>query len=741
MSVQRIHSRSWRAHRVAGAILGFLALAAAGCATTLHLSSDSYPRTARTATVDDYFGVRVADPYRWLEVVDARQTSEWIAAQNALAEPLLHKLPHRAWLQNRLTQLYSYERFGVPEQAGGNYFFLRNDGQQNQAALHVSRSPDDLGRRLIEPDTLRGDATVSLADYVPSPDGRLLAFALSDSGSDWKTWHVRDVETGADHIDVLRDTKFTRVAWARDSSGFYYGRYPGGDDQRQPEIFFHRLGDAQATDRHVFSVTDHPRRTPEVRVSEDGRLLVITIDDGTLANGVSVMDLATGKVEPVFATFDGLNAYIGSRGVAGPGGQPSTELLFSTTSGARRGRIVAVDMARAASDRLRVVVPEGPDVLQGASLVGDRVIASWLTDAHAQVAMFAAADGRRLGDVELPGLGSVGGFSGENSDTRTFFSYADFATPARIYALDTRTGATTLLREPQFAGDVTPYVTEQVFFHSKDGTRVPMFIVHRRDLVRDGTTPAMLYGYGGFDISMTPSFAPVDDRVARDGRHLRGGEPARRRRVRRRLARGRNAHAQAERLRRLHRGGGVSGRREVHATGAADDPRGQQRRAAGRRRAHAATRTVRGGASRRRRARHAALPPRERQRATLGGRLRAVGGRGRFSSADRVLTLAQRRPAPLLPADADHHRSTRQPGRAVAQLQVRRGAAGRAAVRLARPHPGGNARRARQRQADVDADRALRAGLRVRRCGDRNAATAARGSGGSAGVVVLARGA
>ncbi|MET0293048.1 MAG: prolyl oligopeptidase family serine peptidase [Steroidobacteraceae bacterium] len=510
MTAQPIHSTSGRARRVSAfSTLAVLLLCATGCATTLQLANSHYPRAPRGDIADDYFGVRVADPYRWLEDLESPATNEWIAAENAVAEPLLQKLPHRAWLQARLTQLYAYERFGVPEKAGGRYFFLRNDGLQNQAALHVSTSLSELGTRLIEPDNLRGDATVALADYVPSPDGRLLAYALSDAGSDWKTWHVREVDTTGDRADVLRDTKFTRVAWARDSGGFYYGRYPAGDDQRQPEIWFHKLGDPQSADRHVFSVTDHPRRTPEARVTEDGRYLVITIDDGTLTNGVTVLNLANGKTEPLFSAFDGLNGYIGSRATSGADGKPSTELLFTTTSGAPRGRIVAVDLGKPAALRLRVVVPEAPDVLQGASLVGDRLIASWLKDAHSEVALFAAIDGRRLKEVELPGLGSVSGFTGENADTETFFSYADFSTPSRIYGLDTASGRVRLLREPQFAGDVTPYVTEQVFYRSKDGTRVPMFLVHRRDLKRDGDSPVMLYGYGGFDISMTPAFAPA----------------------------------------------------------------------------------------------------------------------------------------------------------------------------------------------------------------------------------------
>jgi len=499
--VQRIHRKAWPSLTLL--LLSTLLLGA--CATPLRLAPDRYPATARGPVVDDYFGVKVADPYRWLEELDGDATRQWIQAQNALAEPLLQALPHRAWLQARLAQLYAYERFGVPQKAGPYYFFLRNDGRQNQAALHVATSPADLGRKLIEPDTLGGDATVSLADYVPSPDGQRLAYALSDAGSDWKTWRVRDVTSGQDLPDVLRDTKFTQVSWARDGSGFWYSRYPEGDDHRQPVVFFHRLGEDQQQDRQVYAVTDHPLRTPEARVTIDGRYLVLVLDEGTLSNGISVMELSTGRVEKLFDAYDGLYTYLGSRRSASGG----TELLFLTTAGAPRGRVVAADLAQAGAARVRTVVPQGQDVLQGGALVGDRIIAAWLTDAHSRVGLFNAADGAPLRELALPGLGSVTGFTGDNDDVTTWFSYADFSSPTRIYSLDTRTGDTQLLRAPSIAADVDRYVTEQVFYSSKDGTRIPMFIVHRRDAPRDPRTPLMLYGYGGFDISMTPSFSPA----------------------------------------------------------------------------------------------------------------------------------------------------------------------------------------------------------------------------------------
>lgn len=475
---------------------------AVGQAAGPKLPRPAYPQTPTVPVVEDFHGTAVADPYRWLEDLDAAPVQDWVRRQNAVTLPYLAALPHRTMLQARLATLFRYERFGVPVEAGGRLFFLRNDGQQNQSALHVADAPGALGRRLVEPDTISGDATVSLAESVPSPDGRLLAYALSESGSDWKTWRVRDVATGRDLADQLRDTKFTLVSWARDGSGFYYGRYPGGDDQRQPVIHFHRLGDAQDKDALVFDVRGNASRVPDGAVTLDGRYLVITLEEGTVANGVSVLPLdGRGGVQPLFDDFTGYYTYLGSRQGEG------TELFFRTTRGAPRGKVIAVDLGRAGAARERVVVPEGSDVIESASLVAGTVLVTRLHDAHAQVSRVDAASGRVLGEVPLPGLGSVAGFTGDDRSAATYFSYTDFFTPTRIYRLDPRSGELSALHSPAISADLSPYVTEQVFATSRDGTRVPVFVVHRRDMRRDGRNPVMLYGYGGFDVSLTPSFS------------------------------------------------------------------------------------------------------------------------------------------------------------------------------------------------------------------------------------------
>ncbi len=487
----------------AGRLLGWGSLLMlASCALGLSLPPETYPATERGTVVDNFHGTRVSDPYRWLEALDSPPVANWVALQNRLSIPYLVGLPHRAQIQKRLTQLYSYERFGVPRQAGSRFFFLRNDGKQNQAALQVAATATEIGRRLIDPDSIGGDSTVALADYEPSPDGRLLAYALSDAGSDWKSWHVRDTATGADRPDLIAQTKFTRVSWTPDSGGFYYSSYPRGDDQLQPVIHFHQLGDTQAQDRQVYAVTDHPTRLPEGRVTLDGRYLVIELEDGTLANGISVLALdGRSPVQPLFSDYAGFYKYLGSRQGVG------TELLFATTRGAARGQVIAVDLGKPAGSRERLLVPEATEALEQAALVGNRVIASYLRDAHALVHLVDADTGRLVGEVPLPGLGTVAGFTGDASSTETYFSYTDFLAPTRIYRLDLAAGAVSLLRQPQLPADLSAYVVEQVFYRSKDGTRIPLFLVHRRDLKRDGRNPVMLYGYGGFDVSLTPGFS------------------------------------------------------------------------------------------------------------------------------------------------------------------------------------------------------------------------------------------
>lgn len=466
----------------------------------------SYPPAPRGDVVDDYHGTKVADPYRWLEQLDSPQTAQWVEAQNKLSQPVLQALPHREWLKQRLAQLWNYERFEVPTKAGKHYFFRRNDGQQNQSVLYVTDSLDSNGRVLFDPNTVREDATIALSEYTPSPDGNLVAYALSDGGTDWETWKFRRTKDGTDLDDTLRNTKFWGVSWLRDGSGVYYSRYPAladgkPDGAAQPVVYFHRLGESQEKDQLVYRVTDHPTRVPAARVTEDGRYLVITLFDGYDRNAVYVRDLKDVKqrVKPLLPAWDALYELVGSKG---------DELFFQTTKDAARGRVVAVNAKRPAPEAWRTIVPESDIALASASYVGRRIIANYVRDVHSEVKIFEAS-GKAAGEVKLPGLGNVGGFTGEGGNTDTFFTYTDFLTPTAIYHYVPAENRASPWRAPHISAATDVFVTEQVFYKSKDGTRVPMFITHRRDMQKNGDQPTLLYGYGGFKYSLMPAFQPA----------------------------------------------------------------------------------------------------------------------------------------------------------------------------------------------------------------------------------------
>jgi prolyl oligopeptidase len=470
-----------------------------------------YPAAVRGDVVDDYHGTRVADPYRWFEEASAPATRDWVSAQNALAQPFLERLPQRAWLGERLKQLWTYERFGVPRREGGKYFYLRNDGTQDQSVLYVADALDAPPRVLVDPNGKRDDATIALSQWEPSPDGQLLAYALSDGGTDWNTWHFRRVSDGVDLPVVLKYSKFWPVSWARDSSGVYYSRYPlkanqaaddaRGDDAGRPDVYFHRLDDAQSADRLVYQVTDHPTRVPSAVVTEDGRYLVIGLFDGYQSNAWLVQDLRApgAKPQPLFTQWDALYNFLGSNG---------DELYFQTTKDAPRGRVIAVDARDPAPGKWRTVVPHGEFSINNATYVGGRVIVEYTRDARSLVRLFDAS-GAAAGEVKLPGLGTAAGFQGSGRNPETFFSYSDYLSPTRIMRYDASTNTVSEFRTPKVPADFSPFVTEQVFYASKDGTRVPMFITRRKDAPRDGNRPVILYGYGGFNVTLSPSFSPA----------------------------------------------------------------------------------------------------------------------------------------------------------------------------------------------------------------------------------------
>ena len=470
-----------------------------------------YPASARGEVVDNYHGESVPDPYRWFEDPAAQATRDWVSAQNALSQPYLEKLPQRAWLGERLKQLWNYERFGVPVREGGKYFFMRNDGTQDQSVLYVADALNAAPRVLVDPNGKRDDATIALSQWVPSPDGNLLAYALSDGGTDWNTWHFRRVADGADLPVILKFSKFYPVSWSRDSAGVYYSRYPlktgqtaeaaeRGDDAGRPDVYFHKLVDTQTSDSLVYQVTDHPTRVPSGLVTEDGRYLIIGLFDGYESNAILVQDLRNpgARPQPVFTAWDALYNFIGSKG---------DELYFQTTNDAPRGRVIAVDARNPTPARWRTIVPHGDIAIANATYIGGRVVVEYTRDARSIVRLFDV-NGAQAGEVKLPGIGTAAAFQGTGTNPEAFFSYSDYLSPTRVMRLDVATNSVNEFRTPKVPADFSPFVTEQVFYPSKDGTRVPMFITRRKDAPRDGNRPVMLYGYGGFNVTLSPSFSP-----------------------------------------------------------------------------------------------------------------------------------------------------------------------------------------------------------------------------------------
>ncbi len=467
----------------------------------------AYPQARRSEQADDYHGTVVADPYRWLEDPDSPETRAWVEAENALTFGFLEQIPARAAIQKRLTRLWDFERYGTPSLQGGRYFYGRNDGLQNQGVLYVAETLDAAPRVLLDPNTLSADGTVALAGSAVSEDGNYLAYGLSAAGSDWTEWHVRDVETGEDRTDHLRWVKFSGASWARDGSGFYYSRYDApraGEELQQAnyfqKLYFHALGTDQSADTLVYERPDEKEWGFGGYVSEDGQYLIISIRQGTeRKNRVYFKPLATpdAPVVPLLDGFDASYSFLGNDGGV---------FWFRTDSDAPRGRVVAIDTANPDPAQWREVIPEADETLEGVSLVGQRFIAAYLQDAATLVKVFAL-DGALQRTVDLPGLGTAGGFGGKRA--QTFYSFTSYTSPAAIYRYDIPTAQSTVFRRPtvDFAQD--DFETTRVFYISKDGTRIPLFLTHKKGLTLDGQNPTYLYGYGGFDVSLTPSFSPA----------------------------------------------------------------------------------------------------------------------------------------------------------------------------------------------------------------------------------------
>lgn len=472
-------------------------------------SKTVYPETKRVDQVDSYFGTIVPDPYRWLEddVRNSEDVRHWVDAQNKVTLEHITELPFREQIESRLTKLWDYEKYGPPFKEGDRYFYFKNDGLQNQSVLYQLDSLESEPKVLIDPNQWSTDGTVALGEMEFSHDGKRMAYGIQDAGSDWRTWHVMDVETGEKLSDELKWIKFGGISWTKDGNGFYYSRYdePKAEKKFQglnlnQKVFYHKLGGPQSADELIFEAPENPKWGFLPQVTEDGKYLVITIWQGTDDRyRVMYKSLAeaNSKMQVLIDNFDHEYSFIGNE---------ESLFYFKSDNGAPKKRILAIDVENPDQANWKTIVPESDEAMESAGTVGDFLIAEYLKDAKTQVKIFDLS-GKFVREVKFPGIGSANGFNGHRDHDETFYSFSSFNRPPSIFRYDLKTGESKLIRAAKVAFDPEQYVVEQVFFKSKDGTRVPMFIAHKKGLERNGKNPTLLYGYGGFNISLSPSFS------------------------------------------------------------------------------------------------------------------------------------------------------------------------------------------------------------------------------------------
>jgi prolyl oligopeptidase len=472
------------------------------------------PKAHTVDTVTNYFGTEVRDPYRWLENTDSPETKAWVDSENCVTFHYLAAIPERARILDRLTKLWNYERFGVPSRDGGKYIYSRNDGLQNQSVVYWLPRLDAPPRVLIDPNTLSKDGTVALTSADVSHDGRYFGYGTAAAGSDWNEFHVRSFATGRDLSDHLKWIKFSGLSWTHDNAGFFYSRYPepSGDALRavvkDQKLYYHRLGTAQAADRLVYARPDHPDWGLGGGVTEDGRYLIIGVSLGTDSrNRVYYMDLGSARHPRVHGTvvqllddFDATYDFVGNLGPV---------FYFRTNLGAPRAKLIAIDTRHPERSAWREIIPQGQDVLESISLIGGRFVAGYMHDAHSALAVYDTA-GAKVAYIALPTLGAVSGISGRADSPEMFYAFTSFLYPTTIFRYDIATGQGAVWKAPHLDFDASKYETQQVFYTSKDGTQVPMFLTFRKGLQRDGSNPVYLTAYGGFDINTLPSFSVVN---------------------------------------------------------------------------------------------------------------------------------------------------------------------------------------------------------------------------------------
>ncbi len=479
-----------------------------------------YPKTKTVDQTDDYHGTKVSDPYRWLEDDNSAETKAWVESQNKVTFGYLNQIPEREQLKKRLTELWNYEKYSAPTKEGKYYFYSKNDGLQNQSVLYVADSVKGEGRVLLDPNKLSADGTVALSGFPAiTDDGKLMAYGLSSAGSDWQEWHFRDVETRKDLPDVLKDIKFSGASWTKDGKGIFYSRFPRTDEKAKlsainyfQKLYYHKLGTPQSEDVLIYERPDDKEMGVGGSVTEDGKWLIIYVTKGTAPmNMIFYKDLskADSKVMPLVDKLEADYSFIGN---------DDSTFYFRTDKDAPLGRIVAVQVKGNRSGELkhgeyvynnrvwREIVPQTAETLGSVDFINNQFVGNYLKDAYTQIRVYDL-NGKFVRTVELPGIGTANGFGGKRFDTETFYTFSSFNTPPTIYRYDMKTGKSEIFRKSDVKFDPNNYEVKQIFYSSKDGTKIPMFIVHKKGLKLDGNNPTLLYAYGGFNISLTPGFS------------------------------------------------------------------------------------------------------------------------------------------------------------------------------------------------------------------------------------------
>ncbi len=471
----------------------------------------NYPPSHIGETVDNYHGIEITDPYRWLEDADAEATQAWVQAQNQVTFNFLEAIADKSKIQARLTELWDYEKYGIPFKEGDRYFYFKNDGLQNQSVLYTLTALDGEPIVLLDPNQLSVDGTVALSGLAISNDGKMMAYALSTGGSDWKEWRIRSVETGEDLSDRVEWSKFSNAAWTHDGQGFFYSRYDEPESgalqniNYYQKLYYHRLGTLQSEDILIYDRPDRKEWGFDSGVTEDGRYLIISVWQGSESkNLIFYLDLQahptleaiqTEHIVELISEFGAEYSFIGN---------DDSIFWLRTDLDAPRGRAIEIDVN--APQQVREIIPQASETLEGVGLINDQFVAFYLKDAATQVKIFNL-DGQFEREVKLPGIGSAGGFGGKRYDTETFYSFTSFTVPPTIYRYNLQTDENVVFRRPQVNFDADRYITEQVFYQSKDGTKVPMFITRKQEIELDGQNPTILYAYGGFGVSLTPGFS------------------------------------------------------------------------------------------------------------------------------------------------------------------------------------------------------------------------------------------